>query len=664
VTAGTSSSSSRRSTSSTTRTGSRPTRASAPPISGSSTSSGSPVRFSSASAIAGKNVFAKNGRALGPAVLVFTAAFLAYAPNLGNGFVYDDRLVIERNPLVQGLDFGGLVKTSYWGDVVDAGLYRPLTLLSFGLNRALSPSPMGFHVTNNFLHGLASVLALIAASSLGLHRAGSLAAGLLFALHPVQSEAVNSIVGRAEILAFSFAVLSFLLYRREARPLWVGSTFLLALLSKESAAFALPWFAVYRAKPPRFHSLGAALALYALLRIAVLGGAGISGRAIGFLDNPVASAGVGTRAMTAPVLVLEYARLALWPRVLSADYSFDRIPVPASLLDGRVIAGTVVSAALALLALRFRVMVFLLPLAGFLHLLFPVGTILAERLFYLPMLGVALGFGLALGRPRWPERVLLALVSVLCLLRVEARIDDWRDNETLFRRTVATTPSSARSHFLLGAELVEKKNFREAARSFENGLAILPDHFGARMSLGGARLAAGDAAGAEEAFRLALELEPRSEDARRGVIEAALALGRERARAEDFDAARGSFERALDLDPNEPSAWNYLGLVSEREGRGEEARRHYERALEIDRDHLPALLNLASLRMRAEELSAAEEAYRHALALEPDSYEGWNGLGIALARQGRREEAAAAFERAIALDPNLPAARENLRALR
>ena len=611
----------------------------------------------------------------GPAVLVFGAALLAYAANLGNGFVYDDRFVIERNPLVQSLDFWGLLTTSYWGDIVDAGLYRPLTLLSFGLNRALGASASGFHLANDVLHGLAAVAVLLAARTLGLSGAGALGAALLFALHPLQSETVNALVGRAEILAFAFTLASFLLYARRKSPILVGGSFLCALLSKESAVFALPLFALYRRDGARLVGLGGAAVTSAALRIAVLGGLGISDREIGFLDNPLAHSGLGTRLLAAPVLLLDYVRLVLWPSSLSADYSFDQIPVPESASDLRVLLGAVVLILLLYVAARggragIAASTFVVPLAGSLHLLFPLGTIFAERLLYLPMLGAALAFGLGLEelstRRRWLATVVAVLVLGACAARVRARIPDWRDNEALFRKTVETSPSSARSHFLLGAELLEQKRFPEAAARFEAGLAIYPAHFGARMSLGEALLAAGDEGGALRAFEKALELQPASEDARKAAIDAALALGREKARALDFAAARALFERALALDVNQPSAWNYLGLVSEREGRIEEARSHYERALRSDPGLVEALLNLGSLRMNAGELREAEETYRRALslaALAPESYEAYNGLGIALARQGRTEEAAEAFERAIAIDPRLETARENLRAL-
>ena len=601
-------------------------------------------------------------------ILVAGVAILVYINNLGNGFTYDDRFIVEQNPLVQNLDWWGLLTASYWGEIVDAGLYRPLTLLSFGLNRALGVSAFGFHLVNNLLHAGASVLVLLVARALGARRFVSFAAGILFALHPLQTEAVNAIVGRGEILAFVFSIGAFLLYVQKKHAFWVGLLFFLALCSKESAAFALPLFALYWLLFERRDLLpvAGAVIVYVALRVSALGGFGIGSREIGFLDNPIAGAPFASRVLTAPALLTKYVELVLWPRTLSADYSYDQIPIPSS-LDFRVLLGLAIVGGLSVLAWKrrgavaFAAMAFLLPLVGFLHIVFPLGSLFAERLTYLPMLGAALFIALALNAlPR--RSVLLVALLVACTVRVVARNHDWRNNETLFRRTVDTSPESARSHFLLGAELLEQERFDEAAASFAAGLRIAPQHVGARMSLGEAQLEAGNPVEAQAAFEDALARAP-SDEVRERALTAALAAGRERARDAMWNDARRGFARALELDPRNVDATNSLGLVLERQGDVDTARSHYEAALAIDADYTPAVLNLASVRMQMGELAAAVELFSRAVTLAPSSYEAYNGLGIAMARRGRNDEAEAAFRKALAIDPGLDAARDNLRAL-
>lgn len=600
------------------------------------------------------------------ALWVAGAALIAYVNNLSNGFTYDDRFVVALNPLVQRVDLRGLITQPYWGDIVDAGLYRPLTSFTFGVNRLFGESAFSFHLVNDLLHAGASALVVVAARNLGASRFVSVTAGLVFALHPLQTEAVDSIVGRAEILALMGTLGALVLFQRGSKSVWVGILFFLALCSKESAAFALPLFLLYWLSFERrsLMPIAAAVIAYAALRFAALGGFGISGREIAFLDNPVAHADVATRVSMAFVLIGKYASLIVWPAPLSADYSYNAIPVET---DWRVLVGLAVASALAWLAWRrrglaaFAALAFLIPLTGFLHLLFPLGTLLAERLVYLPMFGMALLIALAtdaLPRARW----VLAILLVACAARVVDRNRDWRDNETLFRQTVRTMPESARAHFLLGAELLEQDRFEEAATSFETGLAILPTHTGARMSLGEAHLGAGEPEAAMRAFEGVLE-STGSADARARATEAALDAGRMRAQNEEWSLARGHFTRALELSPESVDARNMLGLVAERRGELTEAGRWYEDALRKEPDDVPALLNLASVRSNSGDLGGAEALYRRAISLAPDAYEAYNGLGIALARGGRTGDAEAAFRRAYAIDPSLGAAVDNLRAL-
>ena len=599
-------------------------------------------------------------------ILVAGVAILAYTNNLGNGFTYDDRFIIEQNPLVQNFDWWGLLTSSYWGDIVSAGLYRPLTLMSFGVNRALGASAFGFHLVNDLLHAGASVLVLVAALSLGASRFVSLAAGLLFALHPLQTEAVDSIVGRAEILAFVFALGAFVVFVRRNNAIAVGSLFFLALCSKESAAFAVPLFALYWFIFERRNlvPIVGAVVAYVALRIAILGSLGIQGRAIGFLDNPLAGAPLVARISGALILLAEYGKRIVWPVPLSADYSYNQIPLVP---DIRVFAGLALAVFLGSLAWKkrgligFAALALLLPLTGFLHILFPLGTLFAERLMYLPLFGAVLlvASGLA-ALPRSPW--ILGVLLVLSAVGVVSRNPDWRDNETLFRRTVQTSPQSARSHFLLGAELLELERFAEAAASFEAGLTIAPQHLGARMSLGQALLGAEDPAGALTAFEDALQRAP-SDEIQELAVAAALAAGRLKAREADWSEARSYFHRASELDPGNPDATNSLGLVAERQGAMKEAQRLYQASIDSDRNYVPAIVNLASVRMTAGHLPVAEELFRRAVSLAPNSYEAYNGLGIALARQGRSDEAEAAFRKAWEINPNLEAARDNLQAL-
>ena len=242
-------------------------------------------------------------------------ALVAYANALGNGFVLDDVGVIVENPLVhQGADVWTVFTSGYWpsgasGVSTDPTLYRPLVILSYVLNGS-GPglNATAFHAVNLALHVLATALVFLLALRIFESAMGSLAAAAVFAVHPVHTEAVTGIVGRADVLATVFFLASFLVLRRRAafvdaeqsRRLHVALgwglagavAWLCGLFSKEIAA-TLPlvlvlddWLArrefpaergpAIRVLLVRYTPLGVAAVLYLLLRDnAIAGGSQI-----------------------------------------------------------------------------------------------------------------------------------------------------------------------------------------------------------------------------------------------------------------------------------------------------------------------------------------------------------------------------------------------------
>src|SRR2546429_1086414 len=130
--------------------------------------------------------------------LVFATAVAAYLPTLTYGFVEDDRAVVAATRRAHSVPQAlGAFDQPYGGDE----FYRPLTILSFAVDWTVSGGRAGWlHLMNALWHAVASVLvALLLASALS--PAAAAAGGLVFALHPVHTEAVAGLVGRAEVLA-------------------------------------------------------------------------------------------------------------------------------------------------------------------------------------------------------------------------------------------------------------------------------------------------------------------------------------------------------------------------------------------------------------------------------------------------------------------------------
>ncbi|XP_053612802.1 protein O-mannosyl-transferase Tmtc2 [Plodia interpunctella] len=150
-------------------------------------------------------------------------AFLLYYNTLDAGFVYDDRRAILSNPDVMGhTTTGGMFNHDFWGtplnDPGSHGSYRPLCVLSYRINYIFSGfKPYTYHLINVLLHCTATILVVMLARILMPTYAvkiGTAVAGLTFAAHPIHTEAVAGIVGRADVAACNFLLLSFLLYRK------------------------------------------------------------------------------------------------------------------------------------------------------------------------------------------------------------------------------------------------------------------------------------------------------------------------------------------------------------------------------------------------------------------------------------------------------------------
>ena len=140
-----------------------------------------------------------------PAVL----GMLLYLNTLPNGFVYDDHPAIEQNPCVQSSGWKQLLLRDFWGTPLDSPSshhsYRPLATLTLRLNQVMDPvgGARSFHATNVLLHGsVIWALWAFATRTLGPHAGATpFLAALLFAVHPINTEAVAYAVGRADLLA-------------------------------------------------------------------------------------------------------------------------------------------------------------------------------------------------------------------------------------------------------------------------------------------------------------------------------------------------------------------------------------------------------------------------------------------------------------------------------
>jgi tetratricopeptide (TPR) repeat protein len=221
------------------------------------------------------------------------------------------------------------------------------------------------------------------------------------------------------------------------------------------------------------------VALWLLLRAAVLRGRSPE---IAFLDNPAASASAFHRILTALAVQLDYLRLLAWPLRQSIDYGYAERRVVESLLDARVLLFLALAAAAIALSfgLRRRAPVVALAVGGYAllfavssNLLFPIGSIEAERLAYAPSaFGCLLAGSLLVRLPR--EILALGLAALTGAFAAKSWNESlaWRDEGTLYRTAVQQASASAKAHLQLGQVLEREGDLDGAARRYEASTSI------------------------------------------------------------------------------------------------------------------------------------------------------------------------------------------------
>ncbi len=489
--------------------------------------------------------------------LLFLAlvVFIGYGNSLHNGFVWDDQQIIVNNPVNRSLTNIVQVFTSpdvlYTDDI--AAYYRPLNRLSYLVDYALfGLQPAGYHLVNLLIH-LADVLLLyLLGMRLFRERTPAFVAALIFAVHPINTEAVDFFSGRNNLLATLCVLATLLLYLRgresgrRSQYLLAGVALFCGLLCKEIALMVLPMLFVCHAEPfgdaalpwrERLRSLAPAVAavpIYVAMRLAVLPA---------LVEPTRQGSGIWARLAQDLYIVPTYLSRICWPAGLQAYYTVPALRgaqwlVPAAIWLA-LAAGLFVVLRYGDAAERFCLVwigVNFIPVSN----IVPIPSApLAERYLYLPAVGFWLMAGClyrriaASGSRRTAALVAVLLLGVIYGSLTRQRNRDWHDDISFFSALVRVDPASTYGYY----------------------------------NLGGAYRTSGDLA-----------------------------------------RAREEWQRTVELDPHHSLALNQLGNVSFFQGRLAEAEEYYQRAVRENPDNAEAHYNLANL---LEQLGRASEALPH-----------------------------------------------------
>ncbi len=427
---------------------------------------------------------------------------VVFGVSIANGFVYDDIPAIVQNARVTGHRWLDIPVSTYWLGT----LWRPLTVLAFAVQWVTGGgAPWIFHAVSLCAYAAVGILLFGLLRRMEIPVAASAAATALFLVHPVHAEVVANVVGQSELWVSVFLLAMLLIAltpltptsRFDARYLGMLGAAVAAMLSKEQgftaplllfgALWLRPWEAM-AARSERRREL-VVLTLIAILLLIVR--SNITGSFAG--ETPALAlreAGLWQRALVFLATVPNYVRLVFWPIHLQADYGPPQVPVGTTL--GAVHVAGVLLLALYVVAFftarrRAPVAAFGLwwtavTLAPVSNLLAASGLIMAERVMFLPTVGLAIAAGSvlagALARASAQQRraILYAVAAACAALAVRSttRATVWGNQDRFFSTLTVDAAQSYRAWRVAGVFDQSRHRDSLAEREFRRAIELWP----------------------------------------------------------------------------------------------------------------------------------------------------------------------------------------------
>uniref|UniRef100_A0A8C9R5V2 Protein O-mannosyl-transferase TMTC3 n=1 Tax=Scleropages formosus TaxID=113540 RepID=A0A8C9R5V2_SCLFO len=609
-----------------------------------------------------------------------------YWNSLSCGFVFDDvSAILDNKDLRPSTPLVNLFLNDFWGTPMSEERshksYRPLTVLTFRLNYLISElGAMSYHLLNMLLHAVVCVL-FLRVSRIILDNTSSLVAALLFAVHPIHTEAVTGVVGRAELLSSIFLLAAFLSYTKSKGSdhsiVWtpIALTVVLvaaATLCKEQGitvigiccvyevfvaqGFTLPMLIdtmlqVVRGKDGLPYTLLQTLLKLIVLIISTLLLVIIRVQVIQSqlpvftrFDNPAAVSQTPARQLTFNYLLPVNAWLLLNPSELCCDWTMGTIPLVESLLDVRNLATLTFYSLLSVLAFQslrhstksaktviMALSLVVLPFIPASNLFFPVGFVVAERVLYVPSMGfcmlVAHGFGIlshtgSLKKVSW---LFMAILLTTHTVKTFNRNWDWESEYTLFTSALKVNKNNAKLWNNVGHALENQNNYERALKYFLQATRVQPDDIGAHMNVGRTYKNLNKTKEAEDAYLIAKSLMPQVIPGKK---------------------------YATRVAPNHLNVYiNLANLIRTNDSRLEEADQLYRQAISMRPDFKQAYISRGELLLKMNKPSEARDAYLRALELDGTNADLWYNLAIVHIEMKEPAEALKNFNHALELNP-------------
>ncbi|KAF6216658.1 hypothetical protein GE061_001004 [Apolygus lucorum] len=606
----------------------------------------------------------------------------------GWSIAYTDEYAIKENrDLRPHVPLKNIFFNDFWGTPIHKEQshksYRPLCVLTFRLNYFLQQlEPFGYHAVNVFLHSLVCWM-YFKMCSMFLQELPAFIAALLFTVHPIHTEAVTGVVGRAETLSSVFFLGAFILYSqatKEKHKVGWSSLFLAvlcitaAMLCKEQGITITSICAVYEifvaqkiqpfelvlfakwilsGKPVTTttwspHATKRLLFLTLMTITLLVSRIIIMGSRLPVFtrfDNPASASPTPTRQLSYHYLISLNAWLLVFPCDLCCDWTMGTVPLVSSLIDPRNLGTLAMYATITaiihtaynsnsrkktsviIMGLAFMILPFL-PAS---NIFFPVGFVVAERVLYLPSMGfcVLIAYGwyhlyeYGFRKIAWFG---LALLILFHSCKTYRRNWDWENEYALFMAGLRVNQRNAKLFNNVGHALESQGRYIEALQFFYKAVSVQEDDIGAHINVGRTYNHLNMYKEAEEAYLKAKSLLPKAKP------------------GQSYQAR---------IAPNHLNVFlNLANLIAKNETRLEEADLLYRQAISMRADYTQAYINRGDVLLKLNRTKEAQEVYERALFYDNNNPDIYYNLGVVFLEQGKASQALAYLDKALEYDPD------------
>ncbi|MFH1868435.1 MAG: tetratricopeptide repeat protein [Candidatus Omnitrophota bacterium] len=539
-------------------------------------------------------------------LLFILIGFIVYGNSLSNGFIIDDHTVIESNDLIKDpASFSRIYLRSY----LCPAYYRPIVTHTFAIDYLIwKLNPLGYHLTNIFLHCLTAFLFFVFLNLLFRDFALSFISSLLFMIHPINNVSVNYLSDRGNILVVFFmlaALITFCMGYMQNKPrlyFFAALSFIISLFCRENAVL-FPLYLLCTAlvlrKEGRARDLRTAFIAAVLISAINLA---IRSKYFSFLGGGIFSfpdllsmAGINSFLY----IITRYVSLIFWPRDISFFYRFPQIDQPWLL----VLYILPLVFCLAFLFPKFRRNgTILFSLAWFLAGVIPLYTLMFGRrligLFvaqdswiYFSSMGLFIllaYFLLSLKKIVNSKLWLILIFSILFSYAHNTFINNflWKDGKTYCAYWLRQVPDNHFAHSFLSKHYVKSKEYKKALYHINKMIDIFVDR------------------GAEYTQLSSVYTQ---------LADLFYKQGKEPEAIEYFNIASK-------IDPANATACFNLGTIYSNRNNDKEAILYYEKVLAVDPLHFGSNYNLAIIYSNMGEEAKALERAEAALQVDPNCF--------------------------------------------